>query len=34
MSGDIGEQSGGSYVIPADSSDDMNLTVQGTVVSQ
>lgn len=34
MNGDIGDQSGSSYVIPADASGDMNLSVQGTVTSQ
>lgn len=34
MSGDSGEQSGNAFVIPADTSDELNLSVQGTVVSQ
>jgi hypothetical protein len=34
MSGDSGNQSGSSFIIPADTSGDMNLSVQGTVTSQ
>lgn len=33
MSGDSGEQSGNTFVIPAGTSDEMNLSVQGTVSS-
>ena len=33
ISGDSGEQSGNTFVIPADTSGDMNLSVQGTVSS-
>lgn len=34
MSGDTGEQSGNTFLLPADTSGDMNLSVQGSVVSQ
>lgn len=34
MSGDSGDQSGSAFIIPAATSGDMNLSVQGTVTSQ
>ena len=34
MSSDSGQQSGNAFIIPAGTSDDMNLSVQGTVTSQ
>lgn len=34
MSSDSGDQSGNSFIIPADTSGDMSLSVQGSVTSQ